>query len=115
MPFQPGNAFASIGGRTRAQKLSAERRRDIARSGFEATTQKHFAGDAKRHVQWFIDSGLATQDANYPNWMRVWRKATPHPKHINDAIASIRLATGDVDFEDCRPNRRQHENHHSGQ
>lgn len=103
MPFQPGNSHAAAGGRARAEALSPERRAEIARLGFEATTEKYFDGDAERHAQWLVETGLAAQDSNYPKWMRVFRATAPHPKHVRDACEATRLANGDIDFEDCHP------------
>lgn len=78
MPFQPGNSHAAAGGRARAEALSPGRRSEIARLGFEATTQQYFDGDAAAHTQWFVEAGLAAQDSNYPKWMRVFRTPDPH-------------------------------------
>lgn len=103
MPFQPGNSHAAAGGRARAEALSPERRSEIARLGFEATTQMYFDGDAAAHTQWFVEAGLAAQDSNYPKWMRVFRTPAPHPKHVIDARNATRDANGDIDFEDCHP------------
>lgn len=105
MPFTPGNKHASTGGHARAAKLSADRRAEIARSGFDATTQKHFSGDPQKHIDWFVRTGLAAQDSNYPAWMRVWKMAEPHPKHVDDARRAVSESNGDVSFEDCRPGK----------
>jgi len=104
MPFQPGNSHAASGGRARAAALTPERRAEIARMGFEATTERYFDGDAAAHIEWFIRTGQAVQDANYPAWMRVFKTPQPHPKHTRDACEATRLANGDIDFEDCHPN-----------
>ena len=103
MPFQPGNAHAKAGGHARAEQLTPVRRSEIARSGYQATTNKHFKGDAAKHNQWLIESGLAAQDAMYPAYMRVWRTAIPHPAHVAAAHAAVAASNDDVDFEDCHP------------
>lgn len=109
MPFQPGNPHAKAGGHARAKALTPQRRSEIARSGYQATTQRHFNGDADAHKQWFVAAGLAAQDASYPPWMRVWVKALPHPAHVSAACNAVAASNGDIDFEDCRPNQH-HEN-----
>ncbi len=43
--FQPGNEFARLGGQARAARLSKRRRREIARRGWDAMVERHFAGD----------------------------------------------------------------------
>lgn len=43
--FQPNNKHAAAGGRARARKLSARKRKQIARSGWLALVQKRFHGD----------------------------------------------------------------------
>jgi len=44
--FTPGNPFASLGGRRRAERLTPEARRAIAALGFRAMCAKHFGGDS---------------------------------------------------------------------
>ena len=104
MPFKPGNSHAASGGLARAAALTPERRAEIARLGFDATTQMYFDGDAEAHTQWLAAAGQAAQDSNYPKWMRVFKRPAPHPKHVRDAVAATRQANGDIDFEDCHPN-----------
>lgn len=103
MPFQPGNSHAASGGRARAEALTPERRAEIARLGFEATTQMYFDGDANAHTHWLAEAGQAAQDSNYPQWMRVFKTPAPHPKHVHDARRATSIANGDIDFEDCHP------------
>lgn len=103
MPFTPGNPHAASGGHARAAKLTPDQRSEIARAGYQATTDAHFAGDADKHNQWLAQAGLAAQDANYPAYMRVWRTAMPHPKQIADAIRETSESNGDINFEDCHP------------
>lgn len=105
MPFTPGNKHAVAGGHARAAKLTPEQRSEIARTGYQATTEKHFNGNADAHNQWLIQSGLAAQDRHYPAYMRVWRTAMPHPKQIAEAIHETSTANGDINFEDCHPKK----------
>ncbi len=43
--FLPGNGYAAIGGRVRADRLTPDRRREIARAGFAAMVARRFGGD----------------------------------------------------------------------
>ncbi len=58
MRFQKGNTYASRGGRARAQKLSAEERKEIARAGRQAVVEKIFEGDAEAQRQWWRELSL---------------------------------------------------------
>ena len=44
--FTSGNGYASVGGRVRAERLTPERRREIARSGWLALVDRRYDGDA---------------------------------------------------------------------
>lgn len=43
--FTSGNGYASVGGRVRAERLTPERRREIARSGWQARVDRYYHGD----------------------------------------------------------------------
>ena len=51
--FTAGNAWASVGGRARAAKLSAGQRQEIARLGFEALVAR-FDGHKGKAVRFLI-------------------------------------------------------------
>lgn len=51
--FTPGNGYASIGGRRRAEALPPERRTAIARAGWQAVVVQRFGGDAAAAASWF--------------------------------------------------------------
>jgi hypothetical protein len=63
--FAPGNPWASRGGRVRAAKLSPERRREIARMGWEALVSKRFHGDVEAAKRWLGDLGAWAADQAY--------------------------------------------------
>ena len=56
--FTTGNTAASAGGRARAAKLSARRRRQIARQGYRAMVAKCFHGDERAQRAYFAALGL---------------------------------------------------------
>jgi general stress protein YciG len=53
--FARGNAEARRGGQARAQALTPERRREIARAGWLAVVTKRFGGDAEAAAA-YLDS-----------------------------------------------------------
>lgn len=80
--FLPGNPWAGVGGHTRAKKLNKRRRREIARLGWQAVTDKHFGGDAQAHKEWFTAMGLWEQDRQYRvDGMGVFPFPGKHPAH----------------------------------
>lgn len=56
--FTHGNPFASAGGLARAARLSAERRREIARRARLAMVRKHFDGDDRGQRAYFAALGV---------------------------------------------------------
>ncbi len=56
--FTAGNEWASKGGRARAKALPAERRKEIARLGFAAMVERHFAGDRQKATDWLTAKGV---------------------------------------------------------
>jgi hypothetical protein len=57
-----GNAYASMGGRARAAKLDADRRREIAQSGLQGLADKNFAGDVAAAAAWLSSQGSKVPD-----------------------------------------------------
>jgi hypothetical protein len=56
--FTSGNAYATLGGRARAAKLSRRRRRAIARKGYRAMVRKHFLGDFRAQRAYWAALGV---------------------------------------------------------
>lgn len=63
--FTPGNGYASVGGRRRAEALPAERRAAIARAGWQAVVVQRFGGDMDAAKAWFGAVGAWASDAPY--------------------------------------------------
>lgn len=63
--FAPGNGYASIGGKVRAERLTPARRQEIARAGWLAVVNRHFHGDAAAAGEWFGRLGAWASDAPY--------------------------------------------------
>jgi hypothetical protein len=53
--FTPGNPYASTGGRRRAETLTPERRRAIAKAGFAALCAQRFGGKRRKCAAWLFD------------------------------------------------------------
>ena len=53
--FTRGNEHASAGGRARAERLTPERRRQIARAGFDALAVLYFDGRKRACAAWLFD------------------------------------------------------------
>jgi hypothetical protein len=53
--FMPGNAYASIGGRRRAEQLTPARRHEIAKLGFAALAEQRFGGKRRKAAAWLFD------------------------------------------------------------
>jgi hypothetical protein len=79
--FLPGNEIASAGGKARAEKLPAWRRREIARKGFQAMVDQHFNGDRGKATRWLAATGLHTLDeaARDRDWFYQFPDPGPHP------------------------------------
>lgn len=63
--FADGNAWASIGGRARAEQLPPERRREIARSGWRGLVARRFGGDRTAAAAWLGKLGAWAGDQVY--------------------------------------------------
>jgi hypothetical protein len=72
--------ISSRGGRARAAKLSADRRRDIARMGWLALVERRFAGDAQAAREWLRAKGLWANDQSLPPEIRRFRDPGPMPQ-----------------------------------
>jgi hypothetical protein len=78
--FVRGNTIASKGGRARARKLTPARRSEIARMGWNAMVDKHFAGDEMAAKRWWGSIGAWASDvmAGYAGtWMHVFHHPGP--------------------------------------
>lgn len=74
--FVRGNTVASKGGRARARTLTPAQRRQIARQGWDAMVDKHFAGDEAAAKRWWGSIGAWASDvmAGYAGtWMQVFQ------------------------------------------
>jgi len=75
-------AISRLGGLARARKLTAERRSEIARLGFEALVLQRFGGDRQAAIDWLTRAGLAAQDDQRHGpgqYRRVFRPPGPMP------------------------------------
>ena len=50
--FTEGNAYASMGGRVRAERLTPARRQAIARAGWQGLVEHRFHGDEAAAAAW---------------------------------------------------------------
>lgn len=55
--FTEGNGYAALGGRRRAEQLTPERRREIARAGWLAFVSKYHAGDVRQAARAVAQAG----------------------------------------------------------
>lgn len=82
--FTPGNGYASIGGRRRAEALPAERRAAIARAGWQAVVVHRFGGDADAARRWLGALGAWAAEraafAGSPIFQSVWEHPGPCPR-----------------------------------
>ena len=69
--------IAPLGGKARAARLSPERRREIARMGFQAMVARRFGGDREAALEWL------TARLNFVHdpcpWNGVYRDPGPMP------------------------------------
>ncbi|MCO6450407.1 MAG: hypothetical protein J5I90_06420 [Caldilineales bacterium] len=78
--FTRGNPYAARGGRARAQALSPQRRREIARLGFAALVETRFDGDSDMARGWLGSVGAWAGDVYRGTpWQRF-----QHPGGIDD-------------------------------
>lgn len=86
MKFTNNNSFASKGGKARAERLSAERRREIARRARAVMVSRHFGGDDLAQRAYFAELGVY----NYEVQAGAFRPGSPlrtnarHPGTIQD-------------------------------
>lgn len=69
------------GGHARAKKLTAAQRKAISRKGYQAMVNRHFGGNARRFLDWFIAKGNAAQDklAGYDRFFFIQQDPGPFP------------------------------------
>lgn len=77
--FAKGNIISHRGGTARARKLSAERRKEIARMGYEAMVQKHFKGDFAEANNWLRRKALWAQDRQWQQLGLLYIESDPGP------------------------------------
>jgi len=81
--FAPGNTTARQGGQARAARLTAERRQEIARLGWQALVERHFDGDTARAADYIGRLGAwAAERGAYgdsPIYQPVWTHPGPLP------------------------------------
>ncbi len=81
--FLPGNTTAQRGGQARAAKLSPARRQEIARAGWQALVERHFAGDEQAAGEYISRLGAwaaeQTAYAGSPIYQPVWAHPGPLP------------------------------------
>jgi hypothetical protein len=63
--FVAGNQVARVGGRVRAARLTPDRRREIARAGWDALVKQRFDGDEEAARHWLGKLGAWASDAAY--------------------------------------------------
>jgi hypothetical protein len=78
--FAPGNEYAGDGGRARAAQLSPQRRREIARAGWEGLIRRRFGGDREAAERWFGRLGAWASDAAYRDAFPVFQHPGPCPE-----------------------------------
>ena len=78
--FLPGNQTAARGGQARAAKLPPARRQEIARAGWQALVEKHFAGDQERAADYIGRLGAWAAEqvayADSPIYQPIWTRPT---------------------------------------
>ena len=109
--FTTGNAAASAGGRARAAKLSARRRRAIARQGYRAMVARHFGGDERAQRAYFAALGLWNSERVFEGTSVPVRASYPgKPSEFLTKYWQLELFRGehlDVYF----PNQKELSNH----
>lgn len=63
--FTPGNGYAALGGRRRAERLTPERRREIARAGWLAFVAKYHHGDVRQAARAIAQAGNVADTIYY--------------------------------------------------
>ncbi len=81
--FTPGNGYASIGGRRRAETVPPARRAAIARAGWQGLVVHRFAGDADAARRWLGALGAWSAEraafGGSPLFQAVWEQPGPCP------------------------------------
>lgn len=76
--FLPGNQTAARGGQARAAKLPPKRRQEIARAGWQAFVERHFAGDEQAAGEYIGQLGAWAAEqvayADSPIYQPVWTR-----------------------------------------
>ena len=83
--FVRGNPWASQGGRARAERLTPQQRRAIARQGFAAFVERRFGGDREAAVSWLGTLGAWASDAPYRDRFPVFDHPGPCPMGRTDS------------------------------
>lgn len=78
--FAPANPWASMGGQTRAERLTPERRRQIAARGWAGLVAQRFGGDPARAAAWLGQLGAWASDAPYRDRFPVFQHPGPCPE-----------------------------------
>lgn len=73
--FTPGNPYASKGGKARAERLTSEQRKEIARKGFYGLVAQRFNDDRDAACSWLGKLGAWASDAPYRDSFPLF----PHP------------------------------------
>lgn len=107
--FVANNRISSAGGRARAQRLTARRRRAIARKGYKAMVRRHWGGDSRAQRRYFAELGAwqyEVQSGAYEPGSPL-RPNARHPGPAQDwraAYYTSDLFTGDhIDVDFWRP------------
>jgi hypothetical protein len=84
--FVAGNHASSAGGRARAIKLPARRRRAIARRGYRAMVRKHFGSDGRAQRQYLAQLGTYNYERMAGSFLpgSPLRTNASHPGPIQD-------------------------------
>ena len=84
--FIRGNTIASAGGQARAQALTPQRRRAIARQARRRMVERHFGGDDGQQRRYFAELGRYAYEAQAGSYRArsPLRTAVRHPGPIQD-------------------------------
>jgi general stress protein YciG len=82
--FTPANAKAMgrRGGLATVKAHGREHMRAIGRRGFQATTDRHYGGDRRRHLNALIRRGLMALDP--APWNGVWQNYQAFPEALDE-------------------------------
>lgn len=70
--------FGRLGGLATVARHGTEHMRTIGRRGFQATTDRHYGGDRRRHLNELIRRGLRALDPC--PWNGAWQNFTAFPE-----------------------------------